>query len=133
MENTTDKNGTRLMSSASTLAFVGDAYFGLLVRARLAEVERPVGELHSMSLKVVSATAQAKGFEVIEEKLTEKELAVFKRGRNLHTKNTPKSSSVAQYHTATGLEALFGYFYLNGESERAYSLFCDIWNVIFES
>ncbi len=78
------------MSSASTLAFVGDAYFGLLVRARLAEVERPVGELHSMSLKVVSATAQAKGFQVIEGKLTEKELAVFKRGRNLHTKNTPK-------------------------------------------
>ena len=33
--------------SPSVLAFVGDAYFGLLVRTRLAEINRPAGELHS--------------------------------------------------------------------------------------
>lgn len=119
------------MSSPSTLAFVGDAYFGLLVRTRLAEVERPVGELHSLSLKMVSANAQAAGFGEIESILSESEFAVFKRGRNLHTKHTPKNSTVAQYHAATGLECLFGYLYLSGDTKRAEQLFNIIWNAAY--
>lgn len=130
-ENLTLKT-EKVLSSPSTLAFVGDAYFGLLVRARLAEVERPVGELHSLSLKMVSATAQAAGFAAIEGMLNDGELSVFKRGRNMHTRHTPKSSSVAEYHAATGLECLFGYLYLSGESARAEQLFDAVWNVVFK-
>ena len=80
------------MSGPATLAFVGDAYFGLLVRLKLAEIERPIGELHSLSVKLVNANAQAVGASKIEPLLTEEELSVFKRGRNLHTKNTPKNA-----------------------------------------
>jgi ribonuclease-3 family protein len=60
--------------------------------------------------------------------LSEDEMAVFKRGRNFHTSNTPKSSSAKQYHTATGLETLFGYLYLTGKNERLRELFDVIWN-----
>ena len=122
---------SKIQSSPSTLAFVGDAYFGLLVREELAKTERPIGELHSLSVKLVNANAQADGFKVIEPILTEEELAVFKRGRNLHTHNTPKNSSVAQYHTATGLECLFGYLKLSGNTSRAEQLFQLLFEKIF--
>ena len=121
---------SKILSGPATLAFVGDAYFGLLVRLKLAETERPIGELHSLSVKLVNANAQAVGASKIEPLLTEEELSVFKRGRNLHTKNTPKNSTVAQYHAATGLECLFGYLKLSGNSTRAEELFGIIWQVL---
>lgn len=119
--------------SAGTLAFVGDGYFGLLVRTRLAEINRPSGELHSQSVKLVKASAQAKGFELIEEMLTEKELSVFKRGRNAHVHSIPKNSSVRDYHIATGLETLFGYLHLSGQHQRAEELFDIIWENLSQS
>lgn len=114
--------------SPGTLAFVGDAYFGLLVRTRLAEINRPAGELHSESVKLVKASAQAKGFEEVESLLSEKEMAVFKRGRNAHVHSVPKNSSVRDYHIATGLETLFGYLHLAGNDERAEEIFNIIWS-----
>lgn len=109
--------------SPSVLAFVGDAVYTLYVRNMLATVNRPSGELHRLSVELVNATAQAKAYKIIEPHLSENEVSVFKRGRNFHTGNTPKSSTKADYHTATGLEALFGFLYLSGNTERADELF----------
>ena len=114
--------------SPSVLAFVGDAVYGLYVRTRLAEVNRSSGDLHSLSVKYVSAVSQAKAFKLIEAELSEKEMIVFKRGRNFHTGNTPKSATGGEYHTATGLECLFGFLHLSGQSDRAEDLFNKIWN-----
>ena len=80
-----------------------------------------------MSVKYVSAVAQAEAFKKIEEKLTEKELMIFRRGRNFHTGNTPKSASAGEYHAATGLECLFGFLHLSGQNERIQELFEMIW------
>lgn len=113
--------------SPSVLAFVGDAVYGLMVRTALSEVNRPSGELHKLSVKLVNATAQAKAYKVIEPELSEKEVMIFKRGRNFKTGNTPKNSSGVDYHTATGLETLFGFLYLSGENERLKMLFNLIW------
>lgn len=114
--------------SPSVLAFVGDAVYGLYVRTYLADVNRPSGELHKLSVRLVNATAQAEAFRLIEPELSEKELSVFKRGRNFHTGNTPKNSTGGDYHLATGLETLFGFLYLCGENDRAKQLFDIIWN-----
>ncbi len=114
--------------SPSVLAFVGDAVYGLYVRTYLAEVNRPSGELHKLSVKLVNATAQAEAYALIEPMLSEKEISVFKRGRNFRTGNTPKNSTGGEYHTATGLETLFGFLYLAGQNERAKELFDIIWN-----
>lgn len=108
--------------SPMTLAFVGDAVYGLLVRERLAEVNRPAGELHRLSVTYVKAASQAEAFKKILTQLTENEISVFKRGRNAHT-SVPKSASVADYHTATGVEALFGYLHLSGNHTRIRQLF----------
>ena len=62
--------------SPSVLAFVGDAVYGLYVRTALAEINRPSGELHRLSVKAVNAAAQADAFSLIEPLLNEKETAV---------------------------------------------------------
>ena len=115
--------------SPSVLAFVGDAVYGLMVRTALAEVNGPSGELHKLSVKLVNATAQAEAYKIIEPELSEKEVMVFKRGRNFKTGNTPKNSSGGDYHTATGLETLFGFLYLSGENDRLKTLFNIIWKI----
>ena len=56
--------------------------------------------------------------DAILPRLTEEEAAVFRRGRNAHT-----ARSGGDYHRATGLEALFGYLYLRGETDRIRELF----------
>ena len=109
--------------SPSVLAFVGDAVYSLKVRTYLADVSRPSEALHNAAVEFVSAAAQAKSFNVIKQYLSEEEHSVFLRGRNFHTGNTPKSSSPADYHTATGLETLFGYLHLSGKAERIDELF----------
>ena len=55
--------------------------------------------------------------------LTEEEKDVFRRGRNTDPHSVPKAASRAQYQTATGLEALFGWLYLQGKTERLNELF----------
>ncbi len=109
--------------SPSTLAFVGDAYYGLLVRELLAETNRPSGELHSASVKLVKAGAQAEAFKAIQPHLTEQEVSIYKRGRNAHVNSIPKNSTVSEYHSATGIETLFGYLHLSGNDKRAKELF----------
>ncbi len=110
--------------SPLTLAFMGDTVFDLLVRSELiCEANRPVKDLHSTASKKVCAKAQANGIRSIMPMLTEDELAVFKRGRNAHTGAIPKHASSADYHYATGLESLFGWLYLKGETERIRVLF----------
>lgn len=115
-----------MLLSPGTLSFVGDAVFGLYVRTKLSQINRPAGALHQLSVKLVSASAQSKAFGIIEPHLTEDELSVYKRGRNAHV-NVPKSATSNEYHRATGLESLFGYLYLSDNSKRADSLFEIIW------
>ena len=110
--------------SPQTLAFMGDTVYEVLVREFLInDAERPVGELNKRKVKLVNCESQAKSADYIMDLLSNTELSVYKRGRNAFTKCTPKNSSVADYHSATGLEALFGYLYLNGENDRIKELF----------
>ncbi len=114
--------------SPLTLAFVGDCVYELFVReALVTEANRPGNELHAKKVKYVSAAAQATAYRSIESSLSERELGIFKRGRNAHTNHTPKNMSSADYHAATGFETLFGFLYLNGEVERLRELFDIIW------
>ena len=115
------ENANRL--NPGSLAFLGDAVYSLLVREMLAEKNLPLKDLHSRSLRFVSAPAQAAAYEKIKGLLTEAENDIFHRGRNFHTNNIPKSATQAEYHIATGLECLFGYLYLAGEKDRINYLF----------
>ena len=110
--------------STEALAYLGDCVIELKVRELL--VCRGIagsGNLNRESLSFVKATAQAKAMQNILPLLTEEETAVYKRGRNMSGGNVPKSATMSEYRTATGMEALFGYLHLLGQTERIALLF----------
>jgi len=83
--------------------------------------------LHNKAITFVSAKAQAIAADKLLPELNEEEAAVYKRGRNAHvTSSVPKGSTHEEYHAATGIEALFGYLYLSGKTERLNELFAKI-------
>ena len=110
-----------------SLAHVGDAVYELLVRSRLcADNHTAVTQLHRLTVSQVNAAAQAQAVEKILPLLTEEERGVYKRGRNTKVNSVPLHAEIAQYHAATGLEALFGWLYLLGRRERLEELFAHI-------
>jgi ribonuclease-3 family protein len=125
--NFLEANSNPKQLSPQTLAFIGDAVYDLIVREYLVkQANRPVGELNQLKVKLVNCQSQAKYAAMLMGDLTEDEISVYKRGRNANTANTPKNSSHADYHSATGLEALFGYLYLTNQTERIKELFFKI-------
>ena len=78
--------------------------------------------MHRRTVALVSAQAQARAAETLLPGLTQEELAVYKRGRNAKPKSAPAHATPAEYASATGLEALFGFLYLSGRAERIYEL-----------
>lgn len=119
-----DKDVNPKQLSPLNLAFIGDCVYEILVReALVCDANRPVNDLHKESVKYVSAKAQTVAFEKISPTLTEEEMAIFKRGRNAKVGHNPKSASQGEYHTATGVEALFGYLYLTEQVDRIKELF----------
>lgn len=101
------------------LAYIGDAVYEVYVRRHVMEGSREqVNKLHKKAVKYVSARAQAHVIECIENKFTDAEHAIFKRGRNAVSNTVPKNTDVITYKIATGFEAVIGYVYLMGEKER---------------
>lgn len=109
------------------LAHIGDSVYELLVRTMLcATGHQAVNDLHKLTVSYVNAPAQARAAEKILAELTDDEQAVYKRGRNCKVNSVPHNATLGQYHAATGLEALFGWLYLKGETERIDALFARI-------
>ncbi len=105
--------------SPLTLAFIGDVVYDLIIRTLVVENgNAPVNKLHKKVSNLVKAPAQMELFHHIEDKLTEEELAVYKRGRNAKSFTSAKNASITEYRIATGFEALIGYLYLNNEFTR---------------
>lgn len=109
------------------LAHIGDAVYELMTRALLCEEgHKAVAELHQLTTRRVNAPAQAAAAEELLPALNEEEAAIYRRGRNAHVNSVPRAANLSQYHAATGLEALFGWLYLQGRIERLNELFCMI-------
>ncbi|WP_341533977.1 Mini-ribonuclease 3 [Sporosalibacterium faouarense] len=118
----------RLMSPLQ-LAYLGDAVYEVLVRTYLVDKKKvSVNELHKEAVNYVKAEAQAKIAFFLEEKLTEEEWSVLKRGRNAKSASVPKNASISDYKYATGFEALIGYLYIKGDIDRILWLFDEIVN-----
>ncbi len=106
------------------LAHVGDAVYELLYRSKLCtDGHTAVAEMHRMTVAFVRAEAQAEAAEKLLPVLNPEEASVYKRGRNTKVNSVPHNADIGQYHAATGLEALFGWLYLLGRTERINELF----------
>ncbi len=120
--------------SSLALAHVGDAVFELMVRSWLANGGKATsGSLHKDTVQIVNAKAQAEFIKLLEPVLTEDEQRVYKRGRNTRVNSVPKHMSIADYHAATGFEALFGWLWLKGDKDRINELFTAITTKIIET
>lgn len=104
--------------SPLTLAYLGDCVYELFVRTYLLkDMNLHVNQLHKTAVKMVNAKAQSDLFQKVKESLTEEEMAIYKRGRNTNSR-PPKNAEMVDYKSATGMEALIGYLYLKGDSQR---------------
>ncbi|CAM2078931.1 MULTISPECIES: Mini-ribonuclease 3 [Clostridia] len=107
------------------LALVGDGVYELFIRNSILSnnLELSAHKMHVKAIGYVKAKSQSAIMHEIEDKLTENESYIFKRGRNAKSATVPKNADVRDYRMATGFEALVGYLYLIGDTERLEFIF----------
>ncbi|MDO4188199.1 MAG: ribonuclease III domain-containing protein [Lachnospiraceae bacterium] len=109
--------------SPLALAFIGDSVFDVVIKSVIVEEANcQVNKLQTKTSKIVRATSQALIVDALKDELTEEEANILRRGRNAKPYTKAKNASYSEYCKATGLEALVGYLYLKGETERLVSL-----------
>lgn len=104
-----------------TLAFMGDAIIETYVReAVISASKAKIHRLHEQTISYVSAKAQSAYLhELIDAGfLTEQELDIVRRGRNVKPHTIPKNTAVQTYNFSTGFEALIGYLHFDGQKQR---------------
>ncbi len=104
---------------SQTLAFIGDAVYNVYIRTYLTSISTAkAGALHRLSIKYVSAKGQSTTIDKIMDKLTDEEIAIYKRGRNTNISTVSKHVDVVEYKIATGFECLIGYLYITKRNSR---------------
>ncbi len=107
--------------NTSTLAYLGDAVFEVIVREKIV-MEKPgdVGRAHHTAVRYVSAAGQALAARtmIAEGFLTEEEEHIYKRARNHRAMSRPQNADPREYKIATGFEALLGFLYLSDDRQR---------------
>lgn len=106
------------------LAYLGDGVYEVMVRSYLCLHGKATNKgLHKAALRYVSAPGQALGVKSILPLLSEEESDVYRRGRNANPHSIPQKASREEYQSATALETLFGWLYLQGRTQRLNELF----------
>lgn len=107
------------MYSPLALAYIGDSIYDLMVKKHFVIKSNMQPEkYHKVVTSIVSANAQSAFIDSYMDKLTEKEQAVYKRGRNSSPHTKAKNASLENYLKATGFEAVLGYLYLSEQEDR---------------
>ena len=93
-------------------AHLGDSVWEVFVRSYTISKTANVKILHKITTARVNATFQKKLLEFMQEFLTEEELEICKRARNLSIPIARRSIQ-KDYRWATAFEVLIGIWYLN--------------------
>jgi ribonuclease-3 family protein len=110
--------------SPLALAYIGDSVYELMVRNLIVlENNMRVSTMHKRATEFVSARAQSEIMGAIANDLTDKELEIYKRGRNAKVHTMAKNMSVEDYKKSTGFEALIGYLFITGKKDRLDEIF----------
>jgi len=100
--------------SLKNYAYLGDAVWELFVREKTILQTQKSMELHKITTEKVNAKAQSDLLIKIQDDLTEDELEIMRRSRNLSVPIARKSNQ-SEYRMATAFEALIGWWYLNNK------------------
>ena len=105
-------------------AHIGDAVWEVFVRDYTVLKTPNAKLLHKLTTDRVNASFQKDMLELIMPKLTEEELEIARRARNLPIP-VGRRKIQSDYRQATAFEALIGYWYMHNKPrlEEAYALF----------
>ena len=120
---------------ALALAYIGDSIYDIMSREYVMKNHLgKINDLHRTVSTLVSARAQASFMKDILENniLTDIEESIYIRGKHQKNNSTAKNASIMEYKLATGLEAVFGYLYLEKNFERLEEMFNYIINLYEE-
>ena len=96
--------------SLKNYAHIGDAVWEVFVREYVIRKTSNSKQLHKLTTDRVNATFQMEMLEFIQDDLTEEELELMRRGRNLPIPVGRKSIQ-HDYRLATAFEVLIGFWY----------------------
>jgi ribonuclease-3 family protein len=113
--------GAALTLPVALLAHLGDAVFHLYERERAIFKASTAKDLHGRVNRRVNAEKQAELLDSICEHLSEQELDLVRRARNIKASNL-KRALQAVSRKATAFEALLGFLYLEDPSRLQYIL-----------
>lgn len=113
-----------------SLAFIGDAAQSLYTRTRVTvgATLKKTGALHKEVTQVVKAVSQAAEVEKLLPLFDEDEQDLFRRARNCKVQTSAKHAEPAEYRKASGFEAVIGYLYLTGNTERLFAFLSAAYN-----
>lgn len=115
------------MYSPLALAYIGDSIFDLTVKEYFVKrVNMQPAKYHHRVSQIVSARSQAGYIDARLDTFTEKEQEIYRRGKNSSPHHTAKNASILEYTKATGFEAVIGYLYLSGNTDRVRSISEDV-------
>ena len=120
---------------ALVLAYIGDSIYDIMSREYVMKNHLgKINDLHRTVSTLVSARAQASFMKNILENniLTDIEESIYSRGKKQKNNSKAKNASIMEYKLATGLEAVFGYLYLEKNFERLEEMFNYIINLYEE-
>lgn len=105
--------------SPLALAFLGDAVHTAYVRKQvLAAGKEKMNSYHNTAKKFCNANCQASVLERLADSLSEQEKEIVRKARNAHIKHSAKNADEATYKKATAFEALVGWLFLTGQTQR---------------
>ena len=100
-------------------AHIGDAVWEVFVRDYVILKTSNSKQLHKLTTDRVNATFQMNMLNYITSELSEEEMELARRGRNLPIP-TGRKSIQHDYRLATAFEVLIGYWYLHDKQRLTY-------------
>ena len=104
-------------------AHIGDAVYEVFIRERTIMMTSNLQRLHKLTVGFVNAKFQTELLEKITPSLTEQELELARRARNIPTSSSRRIDR-ALHSSATSLEVVLGYNYVH--NKERFSELCEV-------
>lgn len=104
-------------------AHIGDAVYEVFIRERTILLTSNLKKLHQYTVHYVNASFQTELLEKITPSLTEQELELSRRARNIPTSSSRRIDR-ALHSSATSLEVVLGYNYVHNKDR--YNELCSL-------
>ena len=106
-------------------AHIGDAVYEVFIRERTVMMTSNLKRLHNLTVHYVNAKFQTELLEKLMPVLTEQEIELARRARNIPTSSARRIDR-ALHSSATSLEVVLGYNYIH--NKERYMQLCTIMN-----